>query len=157
MRPFIIISSFILLSSISIEAQNSYLNGFWKGYITTGIVDGVKVGMTFELYLKVDKTKVTGRSYSYRDDGEIIEMAVEGRIHRDRSVSLEDASFLPLENSGVTPSHNKKYQFFHHRSIFQSHNKLDGYWQEITETPFAMKRRRGKITLEKVSNKTNKA
>lgn len=147
----------LLLPTYSLQAQKKYLDGFWKGFITTGIVDGVRQGMIFELYLKTEgRSTISGRSYAYREDGEVIEMAVKGQVYSDRSISLEDATFLPLENSGVTPTHNKQYQFSYHRSIFKSDNRLEGFWQEIIETPLAMKRRRGKITLQKVSNAVKK-
>lgn len=147
-----------LFITTGLQAQYKYLEGYWKGYITNTISEHAKSGMTFELYLKTEgKNKVVGRSYAYREDGEIIEMAVKGTIHSDRSVSLYDASYLPLENSDVLPTHNKKYQFDYYRSVFQTHNKLTGFWQEIIDKPDSVTRKRGKVILKKVNNTTNKA
>ncbi len=51
------------------------------------------------------------------------------------------------------PPYVKQYQFIHNRSIFDTENVLNGYWQEIVETPLSLVRRRGKCVLRKVEVK----
>lgn len=142
----------------ALTAQNHRLNGYWKGHITQSTLEGELEDVVFELYLQVkDGRNVTGRSYAYLTNGEIIEMEVAGIVHGDNSVSLHDASYIALENSDLTPDHSKQYQFAHYRSAFITSNKLSGYWQEVVETAFSLKRRRGRVELHKVSNQVNKA
>ena len=145
-----------ILFTISLTAQNSFLNGYWKGHITQSTLEGQMEDVVFELYLRVNGSKVSGRSYAYQTNGDINEMEVRGMLHSDRSVTLYDHSHVALENSGVTPNHKKKYQFAHYRSAFLTANKLSGYWQEIVNLPFSTKRRRGRVELRKVNNEVNK-
>lgn len=155
MRYLITICLFMAFTTSTI-AQKNHLEGYWKGYITQGTLDGV-TGLTFELYLQVkDGYRVSGRSYSYYETGEVIEMKVEGVVHGDRSVNLSDTHFLPIKNADANPTHSKKYQFAHHRSAFITSNRLEGYWQEFIDDPFEPKRRRGKVVLRKVNNMLEK-
>ncbi|MEL6720655.1 MAG: hypothetical protein AAFO82_09590 [Bacteroidota bacterium] len=138
------------LSSNYAQKANKYLSGYWKGYITQGSLEAT-VGLPFEMYLEVKGYSVKGRTYVHQKNGEVIEMEVSGRLYSDNSLYLTEQQFIEREGSDVKPDHVKKYQFIYNRSIFESDNSLDGYWQEIIETPLALKRRRGKIVMKKGS------
>ncbi|MEM0993061.1 MAG: hypothetical protein AAF847_03140 [Bacteroidota bacterium] len=142
----------ITLTPLQAQKKNKYLSGHWKGYITQGSLEAT-VGLPFELYLEARGSKVKGRTYIHQEDGEIIEMEVSGVIYSDHSIYLEEGKFVATAGFETTPDHTKKYQFVHTRSIFDSENTLDGYWQEIIETPLALKRKRGKIFMRKVVEK----
>ena len=141
--------SFCLTTNYAQKA-NKYLSGYWKGYITQGSLEAT-VGLPFEMYLEVKGSLVKGRTYVYQENGEVIEMEVNGRLYSDNSIYLTEGEFIEKEGSDIQPTHVKKYQFIYNRSIFESDNSLDGYWQEITKTPFAVKRKRGKIVMKKGS------
>lgn len=152
MRPLFILIILCFISSLNLTAQSSkYLNGYWKGYITKNSLSET-TGLSFELYLEVQGSTIKGRSYVFEEDGTVTEMEISGYIHKDRSISLGDARFLPLGEKELPP-YVKQYQFIHNRSIFDTENVLNGYWQEIVETPLSLVRRRGKCVLRKVEVK----
>jgi len=131
------------------QKANKHLSGYWKGYITQGSLEAT-AGLPFEMYLEVKGSKVRGRTYVHQKDGKVVEMSVAGYLYSDNSIYLEEEVFIDREDA-TKPTHTKKYQFIHNRSIFESDNSLDGYWQEIIEMPMALKRRRGKIVMKKGS------
>jgi hypothetical protein len=137
------------MTTLSAQSLNKYLSGQWKGFITLGTLEATN-GRPFELFLEVKGAKIKGRTLIHLEDGEIIEMEVKGQLYSDHSLRLQELEFVQTEGFDATPTHYKKYQFVHQRSIFESDNKLDGYWQEIMDTPFGKKRRRGRIVLNKV-------
>jgi len=156
MLRLLLFASVFTFFSTSVDAQkhHKYLSGYWKGYITQGSLEAT-VGLTFEMYLEVKGTIVKGRTLVHEKDGTVIEMSVSGHLYSDNSIYLEEEAFVPAEGSAAKSTHNKKYQFIYKRSIFESENSLDGYWQEIIKTPMSLKRRRGKIVMQKVT--TSKA
>ena len=149
MRIILLLGFLIATTSLSAQSLNKYLSGQWKGYITLGSLEATS-GQPFELFLEVRGGKIKGRTLIHLDDGEIIEMEVTGQLYHDHSLRLQELEFVQTEGFEAKPTHYKKYQFVHHRSIFESDNKLDGYWQEIMDTPFGKKRRRGRIVLNKI-------
>lgn len=153
MFRLLLLASFFTLFSTQINAQkhHKYLSGYWKGYITQGSLEAT-VGLDFEMYLEVKGKVIKGRTYVHQKDGSIIEMSVSGYLYSDNSIYLEEEAFIPAEGSEAKPTHTKKYQFIYKRSIFESENSLDGYWQEIIQTPMSLKRRRGKIVMQKITN-----
>lgn len=142
-----------LLSVVSINgfSQNKYLEGHWKGYMTKNSLEE-KVGLTFELYLEVKGNVVSGVSYVHEEDGTITEMEIKGYLYGDRSIWLGDKQYFPNLPEDLPP-YVKTYQFIHNVSIFNSENVLEGYWQEVYETPLSLKRRRGKCVLRRVQKK----
>ncbi|MEM1325623.1 MAG: hypothetical protein AAGI23_06710 [Bacteroidota bacterium] len=149
MRLILLFSLLITTTSLSAQKMNKYLSGQWKGYITLGSLEATS-GQPFELFLEVKGTKIKGRTLIHLEDGDVLEMNVKGQLYSDHSLRLQELEFVQTEGFDAIPTHYKKYQFIHHRSIFESDNKLDGYWQEIMDTPFGKKRRRGRIVLQKV-------
>lgn len=153
LRFLFLFLAFGIFSTPSIaQKKDKYLSGHWKGYITQGSLEAT-TGLPFELYLEARGGKVKGRTYVYLENGEVIEMEVSGIVYPDHSIYLEENRFVETAGFDSKPNHNKKYQFIHNRSIFDSENTLDGYWQEIIETPFSKKRRRGKIFMRKMTEK----
>ncbi len=140
-----------LFCLVSLPAQRD-IDGLWEGTITFGGIHSDE-SYKFQLFLKARGRKVSGKSQIHVSTDEIIEMEVSGTMFGDRSVYLEEFKFVPirLEEEKVGPAFYRKYQFLHNRSIWES--KLEGYWQEIINEPFAQGRRRGRIKLTRVKRK----
>ncbi|MCP3928395.1 MAG: hypothetical protein GY705_04770, partial [Bacteroidetes bacterium] len=140
-----ILSTLILNISIA-----QHLAGLWQGVITKGGLSS-QAGDKFELYLEKDGSQIKGRSYIYLDNGNVIEMDVTGRLFDDRSMGLYDIQFISQEGSDFEPPFNRKYQLIYKKSVWESETSLKGYWQENITSPFATKRKRGRIFLKKAS------
>lgn len=147
MRPIFLVWSFSVLFALQLAAQD-YLSGHWKGFITGGLDN--KVGLIFELYLEVKGNAIKGRTYTTLENGKIVEAEVVGQIYSDRSVFLQEVGIVLHEEGAVKESRSKRYQFIHNRSIFESDNTLNGYWQEVVESPLSLKRKRGKVFMKRV-------
>ena len=137
---------FLLLAQFSFGQKG--LSGLWEGTITKGGIYSEK-GTKFELYLEVKGKVITGRSYVYLENGEVIEMDVEGKMYSDRSIYLKETGFISDKHSDLIPPFNRKYQFIYNRSIWDS--TLEGYWQEMIPESFYEGRRRGRIILRKAA------
>mgnify|MGYP006283230355 CR=1 FL=1 len=135
----------LLLAELPLSGQK-HLEGLWEGYITKGGLH-TEDGYKFELLIKLDGHRITGRSYIHLEEGKVIEMDVRGYLYQDRSISLKDIEFIPAAGSDLLPPFNRKYQMIYTRSIWES--KLEGYWQEIITSPFDQRRDRGRIILKK--------
>ena len=152
----------IILATISflpLSAQNQLagLNGLWEGIITEGGIYSNE-GHRFQLYLEVNEKYIKGRSYIYVSTDSIVQMELRGQRYQDNSIYLEevDPTWTQEEEDaieeGASPKQfSRKYQFIYKRSIWDP--SLEGYWQEVTPTPFHFKRERGRIFLEKKSSK----
>lgn len=127
-----------------------HLEGLWEGVIAKGGIYS-NSGYKFELLIELDGSKVTGRSYIYVDDDQIIEMDIKGLLYADRSIYLEDMGFIASGENEFVPPFNRKYQLIYSRSIWD--NKLEGYWQQIITSPFDRMRKRGRVYLKKVEKK----
>ena len=147
---FIIFGFFI----VQVPAQKS-MEGHWEGEITLGGLNGQKT-VPLELFLVMDRSVITGRSYLYVDDHNIIVMAIKGRVYGDRSAHIEELEFFPTDNPALSPPFFRKYQFIYFRSIWDS--RLEGFWQEIkSDTPLDEKRERGRLILTRTKEPRNKA
>ncbi len=127
--------------------QERFLEGLWEGEMTVGGLESQQ-GLRFELLLTTEGRQLSGRSYVYLQDGEVIEMKISGYWYQDQSLYLEDSQFLPAEGSSAEPVFGRKYQFLFKPSIFGT--TLEGYWQQIIPEPFFEGRDRGRILLKKV-------
>ena len=136
----------LLLVPYALTAQ-APLAGLWKGEITFGGLHSQK-SYPFELFLEVDDDQLKGRTYIHIGSDDIIEMEVLGRIYFDRSLSLREYEFIPVEGSQVLPPFSRKYQMIFNRSVFGS--TIEGYWQQDHIEPFNVRRDRGRIRLEKM-------
>ena len=142
----VLVSLFIVTAGF---AQKG-LEGLWEGTITKGGIYS-EAGDRVELFLEVEGSKISGRSYVHMPDGKVVEMELKGSFYQDRSIYLEDIEFVPPADSSYVPPFSRKYQLIYTRSIWN--NKLEGYWQQIIPTPFHSSRKRGRIFLKKVSSK----
>lgn len=141
---------FAFLGFAHIGISQSYLPGLWKGMMTKGGLDS-KTGYTFELFLEVDGAELSGRSYVHINKGEIIEMQIKGKLNADLSLNLYDIEFINPDGETLPPEFGRKYQLLYKRSAWESETSLDGYWQQIIDSPFGKQRKRGRIFLEKVT------
>ena len=147
---FIIFGFFI----VQVPAQKS-MEGHWEGEITLGGLNGQK-SIPLELFLVMDRSVITGRSYLYVDDHNVIVMSIKGRVYGDRSAHIEEFEFFPTDNPALSPPFFRKYQFIYFRSIWDS--QLEGFWQEIkSDTPLDEKRERGRLILTRTKEPRNKA
>ncbi len=145
MRLFITLC--LLAGSASLLAAQNRLEGLWEGSIT---LDGIYSTNEhrFQMLLRYKDGGVTGRSYIYLKDGEIIEMKIKGRLFDDWSLSIYDIEFMPIGGSDFKPPFKRKYQLLYKTSIWET--SLDGYWQEIREEALDPTRELGRITLKKL-------
>lgn len=81
----------------------------------------------FELLLKLEKNRVTGRSYYYHEDRLITEMDVKGKFYRDQSISLYDIKLIQGDDLTGKDPYKRTYQLAFRRSAFG--NTLKGFWQ----------------------------
>lgn len=147
---------FILFTLLNLpgNAQKG-IDGHWEGQITLGGLDGQKT-IPLELFLVMDGTLISGRSYLYVDDVNVIVMSIKGRLYGDRSAHIEEFEFFPTDNPELLPPFFRKYQFIYYRSIWDS--RLEGFWQEIkSDTPLDEKRARGRLILTRTKEPRNKA
>lgn len=136
----------ILFSGWRLCAQEQ-LNGLWEGVLTRGNLE-VSDGYRFELYLKVEGARITGRSYLYLEKGKIVEMELSGYIYEDRSVYLKEEEWIPREGITMDPPFLRKFQLLYSRSIWE--NKLEGYWQELVPQGEVLKTKEfGRIFLKR--------
>lgn len=146
--------SFLILC-ISFPFNNSlfgqdFLEGSWKGKYTFGIHNDF--GYPFEIFLRIEGRKISGRSYLVTPDKRKVEMDIEGYLFQDLSFILEETAIVKspelLENSFF-----RKYQLRFKGDLWTK--SLEGFWQENGENNFNKKRKVGKILLTK--EKENKA
>jgi hypothetical protein len=76
-----------LLCFSSLSAQKD-IEGLWEGTITFGGIHSEDTHK-FQLYLKSNGRKITGKTVIHLDEQEYIEMDVWGTWHGDRSVYME--------------------------------------------------------------------
>lgn len=142
------------LFNVPVTAQKG-IDGHWEGQITLGGLDGQKK-IPLELYIVLDGTMISGRSYLYVDDLNVIVMSIKGRMYGDRSAHIEEFEFFPTDNPELQPPFFRKYQFIYYRSIWDT--RLEGFWQEIkNDTPLDEKRERGRLILTRTKDPRNKA
>ncbi|MCB9080202.1 MAG: hypothetical protein H6555_00645 [Lewinellaceae bacterium] len=145
--PGLLCLGLVLSVTTSLSAQR-ILEGQWRGTLTNGLSSNQ--GYPFELFLKVDKQKVSGRSYVYLPDGKFIEMEVHGVIYEDFSIYLEDLRLVAAPDRPI-PDFLRKYQLAFKGDIWKKN--LYGYWQEVVDDdPTSKRRRLGKIVITKVEN-----
>lgn len=145
MKKLLFLCIFLFLSSI-IFAQGR-LDGLWEGEITYGGLDSPQ-SYRFQLWLEVKDQYITGRSYVFLNQEEVIEMEVKGRMYGDLSVYLQEVEFVPIAGSEVIPGFYRKYQFSYNRSIWET--ALEGYWQESYQENRTGKVQLGRLKLQRV-------
>lgn len=143
-RRFLTLLALVLFAS-GLSAQKQ-LNGLWEGVMTRNSLEST-VGYRFELYLKTEGTTITGRSYLYLEDGEIIEMELSGYVYQDRSVYIQEVKWVKREGQKIEPPFLRKFQLVYERSIWE--NKLEGYWQEKKSGEVLRSKEYGRILLKR--------
>ena len=144
----------LLLFPVLLTAQNG-LEGLWEGTITEGDLTR-KDGYRFELYLTVENGVIEGVSTIYISQDSIIKQKLRGKMYQDRSIGLREVDEGQYEDAAERtgrPASDffRKYQFIFDRGLYES--KLNGYWQEITPTPFSVERKLGRFFLVRRSSK----
>ncbi len=132
--------------SIGLSAQGRF-DGLWEGKLTYGGIHSEQ-SYRFQLWLQTDGGSLKGRSYVYLTPEQAIEMEVQGTIYSDMSLYLLDVEFIPAAGHSLIPAFYRKYQMVFKRSIWET--ALEGYWQQILDSPMEERRERGRIQLQKV-------
>ena len=145
MRLTVIIA--LMLGITSLLTAQSRLSGLWEGTITFGGIYS-EDHHRFQMLLRTSGSALSGRSYVYLKNGEIIEMEIKGRYFGDWSMSIYDMEFKPIAGSDFQPPFRRKYQLLYQTSIWET--TLNGYWQQIMEESLSPKRQRGRIFLKKL-------
>jgi len=145
---------FLFLLHFSFFKNNLYgqdfLKGAWKGKYTFGIQNDY--GYPFEIFLRINGRKITGRSYLVTPDKRKVEMDISGYLFQDLSFIIEETSIIKSPET-IENSFFRKYQLRFKGDIWTKN--LEGYWQEIIDNNFDKTRKVGKILLTK--EKDNKA
>jgi hypothetical protein len=145
---------FLFLVPFSLFDSNLYgqefLAGSWKGKYTFGIHSDY--GYPFEIFLRIEGRKITGRSYLVTPDKRKVEMDISGYLFQDLSFIIEETSMIKSPET-TENSFFRKYQLRFKGDIWTKN--LEGYWQEIIDNNFDKTRKVGKILLTK--EKENKA
>jgi hypothetical protein len=146
---FILFTLTFLFPNGNVYGQ-AFLEGSWKGKYTYGIQN--EYGYPFEIFLRIDGRKITGRSYLVTPDKRKVEMDISGYLFQDLSFVIEETAIIKSpENSDN--SFFRKYQLRFKGDIWTK--SLEGYWQEIIDNNFDRTRKLGRVLLTK--EKENKA
>lgn len=142
------VATFLLLNG-NVYGQ-AFLEGSWKGKYTYGIQNDF--GYPFEIFLRIDGRKITGRSYLVTPDKRKVEMDISGYLFQDLSFIIEETA---IDKSPETSENTffRKYQLRFKGDIWTK--SLEGYWQEIIQNDFDKTRKVGRVLLTK--EKENKA
>lgn len=147
MKLKILITCLSLAGTLS--AQNG-LEGLWAGSISE---KGTGKELQVELYLTLEEGYIKGMSYIYVSKDSVVQQELIGKMYHDRSIYMREVTDGEYDIDNITPKkleggkYVRKYQFEFKRSIWES--SLDGFWQEVTPTPFSVKRKLGQIKLER--------
>ncbi len=141
-----LILCFWLMGACSLFGQGRF-EGLWEGEMTFGGLYSEQK-YRFQLWLQEKGGAIKGRSYVYLQPEKVIEMEIKGSIYNDLSIYLRDITFIETVKGSFQPPFKRKYQLLFKRTIWET--ALEGYWQEILDTPMDDKRALGRIKLQKV-------
>ncbi len=146
-RLFAVLFVLGLCVSPSLHAQKR-LEGLFQGSLTLGGL-GSSRKVKVEMYLKIDKKQVEGRSYVHLAPGKTVEMQLRGIFYDDFSIYLEEVGEIqPGAPGQANAPYPRKYQLMY--SGHFEDVQLTGFWQQVIDTPFDKKRHLGRIKLAKV-------
>ncbi len=145
MKRYLILC-FCLYCQVALFAQSRF-DGLWEGELTYGGLHSEQ-SYLFQMWLQSDGGNIWGRSYVHLKPNQVVEMEIKGRLYGDLSIYLTDVHFVPIAGSNVTPPFYRKYQLAFKYSIWET--ALEGYWQEIIDSPMDERRDRGRIKIQKV-------
>lgn len=123
------------------QAQQ-YLPGLWAGTLTQGNQE-YKV----EIFLVRKRQRLTGRSYIYLSEGEVVEGEIKGKLHKDLSMNIYDVKIVRPEELDDKLHFPRHFQLLYQRSFNEM--QLTGYWQDWHHSAGDPKRQQGKIRLER--------
>jgi hypothetical protein len=146
---FILFTLTFLFPNGNVYGQ-AFLEGSWKGKYTYGIQN--EYGYPFEIFLRIDGRKITGRSYLVTPDKKKVEMDISGYLFQDLSFIIEETAIIKSPETSEN-SFFRKYQLRFKGDIWTKN--LEGYWQEIIDNNFDRTRKVGRVLLTK--EKENKA
>ncbi|MDX1941580.1 MAG: hypothetical protein SFU99_13565 [Saprospiraceae bacterium] len=135
-----------LFCTLLLSSQSRY-DGLWEGELTYGGIYSEQ-SYRFQMWLEADGGDIKGRSYVFLSEDKVIEMEIRGRLYSDLSIYLLDTAFVPAAGSELVPSFYRKYQLLFKRSIWET--ALEGYWQEIIDSPLDEHREKGRIKVQRV-------
>lgn len=128
------------------------LEGLFEGTLTIGGLDGA-ASQRLEMYLKIDRRQISGRSYVHLAGNKTIEMELRGVFYQDFSIYLEEVAPVDGVEDAKQAPFTRKYQLMYSGSFDEV--LLTGFWQQASDSPLDDKRQIGRIKLKKVRN--NKA
>lgn len=124
------------------------LEGLFQGELTVGGL-GSSRKIKVEMYLKIDKRQVEGRSYVHLAPGKTAEMQLRGIFYDDFSIYLEEVQEVsPRASEQASAPYPRKYQLLYSGHFEEV--QLTGFWQQVIDTPFDKKRHLGRIKLTKI-------
>lgn len=148
-----LVIGFFCVCFLAIEGYSQQrLEGLFEGILTVGGLDGSGT-QRLEMYLKIDRRQISGRSYLHLAGNKTIEMEIRGVFYQDFSIYLEEiAPVNAIEDLKQAPF-PRKYQLMYSGSFDEV--ILTGFWQQVSDSPLDDKRQIGRVKLKKVRN--NKA
>jgi len=145
----LITTALLLLLAGALPAQNG-LAGHWTGSISE---QNTGRELPVELYITLEEGYIKGMSYIHISEDSIIRQELIGKMYPDRSIYMREVTDKEYSIDNLSPEkleegkYVRKYQFEFKRSIWES--SLNGFWQEVTPTPFSVERKLGQIKLER--------
>lgn len=138
----------ILFSSIFTPAvAQTYLPGLWSGELTQGTET-----YRFEIFIKRKKQKLTGRTYLYLSNNEVVTMEFRGVLHNDLSMNIYEMKMVePIDDTENPIYFPRTFQLLYNRKM--NSLKMTGYWQEMHISATDEKRRFGRVFLSRTTDK----
>lgn len=139
--------SLLTVTFISLHGNvygQAFLEGSWKGKYTYGIQN--ESGYPFEIFLRINGRKITGRSYLVTPDKKKVEMDISGYLFQDLSFIIEETTIVKSPETSED-TFFRKYQLRFKGDIWAK--SLEGYWQEIIDNNFEKTRKVGRVLLTK--------
>ena len=140
MKPLIL---FVFLTCAHLLPAQNNLTGLWRGTITQD-EGGYRSEYTFEIMIKQDGDKISGRSYVFVDDIHAT-MILSGSIHSNVYLSLKDSQILDFKVNEGMEWCMKNYQLVFKNNV--NPLRLEGFWQGSTTFSTCVP---GKVFLKKV-------
>lgn len=116
---------FVLTFAGSLYGQH-ILDGRWVGIVTQN-EGGYREKYDIIMELKVEGTRVTGRSYCWVDEI-YVDMSIEGELLEGKFLKIEDLKILDSKVVDNLQWCMKDYQLIYKKTT----DALDGFWQGVT-------------------------
>ena len=137
----------VLFSSLATPSiAQTYLPGLWSGELTQG-----DETYRFEIFIKRKKQKLTGRTYLYLPDNQVITMEFKGFLHEDLSMNVYEMKLVEPTEGDVETYFPRTFQLVYDRDL--NDLRMTGYWQEMHKSATDEKRRFGRVFLTRSTDK----